>query len=136
MPKAHSPVRLEQDLMNAAAIASVLHHRSATEQVEYWADIGRKVSNVISPEGLLAVQAGLSRISLEDTPTVTPNPDDVFASLAIKISTGETTKEIQSQSLRYQASTSHPGLLEQISPNGSTLVGEFKDGAFKETIFA
>lgn len=75
-----------------------------------------------------------SSIILEGTPTVTPNPDDVFTSLAIEVSAGTSTKEIQNGSVRYQASTSHPGLLEQISPDGTALVGEFKDGAFNETI--
>jgi hypothetical protein len=136
MGKASSPVRLDKDLMKAATLSSALQHRSAVEQVEYWADLGRKVSSMINPEALISVQAGLSRITLEETPTITPDPDDVFASLAISIELGSITKSIVNNSVRYQKSNSHPGLLEEVSPDGNIVVGEFKDGDFKQVIFA
>lgn len=136
MGKASSPVRLDKDLMKAATLSSALQHRSAVEQVEYWADLGRKVSSMINPKDLISVQAGLSRITLEEIPTITPDPDDVFASLAISIELGNATKSIVSNTVRYQKSNSHPSLLEEVSPDGNIVVGEFKDGDFKQVIFA
>ena len=60
MVKATSPVRLKSSLMNAATVAGIPLQRTAAEQIEYWADIGRKVARNVAPEILLAVQAGLA----------------------------------------------------------------------------
>jgi hypothetical protein len=38
------PVRLQENLMQAAKLTGERFHRSTAEQIEYWADIGRKVS--------------------------------------------------------------------------------------------
>ncbi len=56
MIKATSSVRLESSLINAATIAGIPLKRSAAEQIEYWAEIGRKVVKAVDPEVLLAVQ--------------------------------------------------------------------------------
>ena len=72
MAKAASPVRLEKELMEAAARSGERLHRSAAEQVEYWADIGRTVDASVSPDSLLEVAAGLAR--LHDLGGLVPNP--------------------------------------------------------------
>ncbi|MBL4796675.1 MAG: hypothetical protein JKY50_04635 [Oleispira sp.] len=130
MAKAASPVRLKQDLMEAATLAGSILHRSAAEQVEYWADLGRKVANKLDPETLLAIQSGLTKITVEETAAVTPNPDDVFAALDRDRSSGALSEAISNDSIRYQASATHPGKLEQISPNGNLLIGDFINGEF------
>ena len=61
MPKAASPVRLQQELMQAAALSGGRFHRSTAEQIEYWAEIGRQVANLLDPDTLLAIAAGLAR---------------------------------------------------------------------------
>ncbi len=130
MAKAASPVRLEQDLMEAATLAGSMLHRSAAEQVEYWADLGRKVANKLDPETLLSIQSGLTKITIEETTNVTPSPDDVFMALDLNRASGALTEAIASQSVRYQASQTHTGKLEQVSPNGNVVVGEFINGEF------
>ena len=130
MAKAASPVRLEQSLMEAATVSGSLLHRSAAEQVEYWADIGRKVSNVITPDTLLAIKSGLLRIRVEEVEPIRLNPDDVFANLDRDRSSGALSEAIQSNTIRYQASKTHPGMLEQIHPDGTSIIGQFKNGQF------
>lgn len=132
MPKAASPVRLERTLMDAAAVEGSLLHRSAAEQIEYWADIGRKISGVITPSDLLAISAGLMKISLEETSPVTADPDAVFATLGRERDGGGLARTIAGDKPRYQASHSHPGLLEQVMPDGSTRLGQFRNGEFEE----
>ncbi|MGB3619979.1 hypothetical protein FT643_02670 [Ketobacter sp. MCCC 1A13808] len=131
MAKAASPVRLESNLMNAATEASSAQHRSAAEQIEYWADIGRKVAKIIDPDTLLAINAGLIRIKLEETTPVTASPDDVFATLGSARESGALSDAIASGSIRYQASAAHPGMLEQVHPDGEVLIGQFCDGEFQ-----
>ncbi|MFC6673262.1 TA system antitoxin ParD family protein [Marinobacterium aestuariivivens] len=131
MAKASSPVRLDSGLMEAAALAGSTLHRSAAEQIEYWADLGRKVARVITPETLLEVQAGLAKLAVEKTQPVTIDPDALFATLDQQRRSGALQEAIASGSLRYQASREHTGLLEQVHPDGRVVVGEFKEGRFE-----
>ena len=131
MAKAASPIRLESTLMKAATVASTTLHRSAAEQIEYWADIGRKVAKLIDPETLLAIDAGLVKITLEETPPVTANPDDVFERLQRDRKSGALSEAIAAKSIRYQACANHPGLLEQVHPDGRVLIGQFNNGEFQ-----
>ncbi|WP_439135972.1 TA system antitoxin ParD family protein [Pseudomaricurvus sp.] len=131
MAKAASPVRLESTLMDAAKVAGKALHRSASEQVEYWADIGRKLSKVIDPETLLEINAGLARISVEKVVPISVDPDAVFTALDGARETGALQAAISSNAIQYQASIEHPGLLEQVHPDGTTLVGRFLNGSFE-----
>lgn len=130
MAKAASPVRLEENLMKAATVAGHTLHRSAAEQVEYWADIGRKVADVIDPNKLLAIKAGFSKIKIEDAPPISIDPDAVFAALDLDRESGALAEAMASESVRYQSSLSHPGKLEACYPDGRVEVGEFKGGKF------
>lgn len=132
MAKAPSPVRLERSLMDAAAVEGSLLHRSAAEQIEYWADIGRKVSGVITPADLLAISAGLVKISLEETGPVSADSDAVFAALDRSRTSGDLSRSIAGDKPRYQASRTHPGLLEQVLPDGRVRLGQFYNGEFEE----
>lgn len=130
MAKASSPVRLESNLMSAAALAGSTLHRSAAEQIEYWADLGRKVAKVVDPEVLLSVQAGLATLRVERTAPTPVDPDEVFAALDRERSSGALSEAIAAGTLRYQASASHPGLLEACYPDGRIEVGRFINGQF------
>tara|TARA_B100000676_G_C17902339_1_gene745306 strand:+ start:125 stop:526 length:402 start_codon:yes stop_codon:yes gene_type:complete len=130
MAKASSPVRLESNLMKAASVAGIVMHRSAAEQIEYWADLGRKVAKNIDPESLLAVQAGLAELRIEHTESSPLDPDAVFAALDNARSSGTLTQAVSSDSLRYQASVTKPGYLEACYPDGRVETGRFADGRF------
>ena len=57
MPKAVSPVRLQQELMQRATLTGARHQRSAAEQIEYWAALGQQVAGILDPDKLLDVIA-------------------------------------------------------------------------------
>jgi len=130
MPKAASPVRLQSELMQSAACVGRRHHRSAAEQIEYWAALGRQLARVLDPDALLDVAAGLVRLRLE--PVVAPSiaPEQVFAAVDADRRSQALAQAVTSATLRYQASITHPGYLEQIAPDGSRAVGMFHEGAF------
>jgi len=131
MAKAASPVRLQEELMESARVSGAVQHRSAAEQIEYWADIGRKVSRTIDPDILLAVEAGLARITVENVKSSAVDPESVFAALDSDRESGVLASAIAEQSpIRYQASKSNPGLLEQVGPTGKTGIGQFINGEF------
>ena len=131
MTKASSPIRIQSDLMSNATVLGKLNHRSAAEQTEYWASIGQKVESVLDPETLLQIKAGLLRVKLEQVNAPPVSADWVFGNLDMKRTTGELKEEVSQNKVRYQASSTHPGLLEQIGPKGAVKIGQFENGQFK-----
>lgn len=117
--------------MEAAKATGALSHRSSAEQIEYWADLGQKVSHILNPEVILAVKAGFAALSVEQVKPAEINVDDVFASLKRDRDGGNLSGKISDGNVRFQASKSHPGMLERVSPDGNVEVGEFVDGSFK-----
>lgn len=130
MAKSASPIRLQADLMQAATVAGKRQHRSTAEQIEYWADMGRRVATVLDPDDLLSVASGLAKINIEPVYSQPANPDDVFESLENDRRAGSLSQKINSGTVRYQVSESHPGYLEQINPDGEITTGQFDNGEF------
>ncbi len=130
MAKALSPVRLQADLMEAATTAGELHRRSAAEQVEYWASIGRSVSQLLTPEVLLSVRTGLARLRVEPVGGVALDADAVFDALDADRASGKLADTVTTSALRYQPSSTRPGYLEQHHRDGRVVLGQFRDGSF------
>lgn len=130
MAKSASPVRLQDDLMKAASVTGARMHRSAAEQVEYWASLGRQVARFVDPDTLLEVAAGLARINVQPTISQPVDPDSVFDAVEKDRHSGELSRKVTNASIRYQASNTHPGYLEQINESGDCTVGTFQGGKF------
>jgi hypothetical protein len=131
MPKSVSPVRLQQELMQRATLAGARQHRSAAEQIEYWAALGQQVAGVLDPDKLLDVLTGLATLKVEPIATAAVVPEQAFAALEHQRRSGQLSQSVSGASLRYQASTVRPGLLEEINPNGMRRLGQFRDGRFE-----
>lgn len=130
MAKAASPVRLQADLMAAASTAGGLLHRSAAEQIEHWADLGRRIAGKISPEAILEITAGLATIKVEQVVAQPIDPDAVFAALEVSRESGALASQVTESKVRYQASAIHAGMLERVAANGDVVTGQFKNGVF------
>ncbi|MCP3663454.1 MAG: hypothetical protein GY696_13350 [Gammaproteobacteria bacterium] len=129
MAKATSPMRLQADLVDAASLIGEICHRSTAEQIEYWASIGRCVSNLLDPDVLLSVTAGLARVKVEPVVTHAVDPDALFQALEEERNQGTLADSVTTSTVKYQVSLTHPGLLEQIGPAG-TVIGQFQNGKF------
>ncbi len=130
MAKAISPIRLQNELMESAKVVGALMHRSAAEQIEYWASLGQKVSELVSPQTLLSINAGLVKIAVEPVVDPVVDFDDILDEVQMRSASGELSQTIANGKTKYQACVSHPGLLEQIEPDGTVTVGMFKNGEF------
>ena len=130
MPKAASPIRLQAELMQAAINAGQLQRRSAAEQIEYWAGIGRSLARIIDQHTLLEISAGLVCLKLEPVEPERIVPDEVFSDLEHDRKTDKLAASVTTSSVRYQASTRYPGQLEQLLPDGRVIVGQFHEGVF------
>jgi len=128
--KSASPVRLQNELMLAAKTAGKQLHRSAAEQIEYWASLGRSVSQAVNPDTLLAVSTGLAQLKVVPVEVPEIDPDDVFASLERDREAGSLANSVSNSATRYQASASHLGLLERLCGDGSITLGQFLNGEF------
>ena len=131
MAKSASPVRLQQALMQRAALVGARQHRSAAEQIEYWAALGQQVAGVLDPDKLLDVASGLAAVKVEPITSAAVAPEQVFAALEQQRRSGRLSQSVSGASLRYQASKEKPGLLEEIIPNGRRRLGRFRDGLFE-----
>lgn len=130
MAKSASPIRLQEDLMQAAEQTAKRFHRSTAGQIEYWADLGRSVSSTLDPDVLLSVLSGLTVIKTEPVVSSPIDPDAVFKALEEDRQSGVLPHSVVSDSVCYQASISHAGYLERVSPDGEVTVGQFQNGLF------
>jgi len=130
MTKAASPVRLQDELMQAATLAGTRLHRSAAEQIEYWASLGRQIAQFVDPDTLLEVATGLARLRVEPTMAQPIDPGAVFAAVEADRRSGELSRKVTTAAVRYQASVTHPGYLERIDEHGIRTVGTFHGGVF------
>ena len=130
MAKSASPIRLQEELMRAATLTGERQHRSTAEQIEYWASIGRTAGKILNPDNLLAVVTGIAKVVVEPITANPLDPGDVFAALERDRNNGVLEDSVSSLGVRYQASSAHPGYLEQIESDGSITVGRFSEGTF------
>ena len=77
-PAASVPTRVSADIAAAAAAVGAAEHRSAAEQINYWARVGMEVerSNTFAHRKVLAVAAGEEQFA-------TLNPDERLAAHAL-----------------------------------------------------
>ena len=94
--------------MQSATLAGARQHRSAAEQIEYLASLGRQVAAVLDPDKLLDVLSGLAALKVEPV---------TAAAL---------------ENLRYQASPAQPVWLEQISADDTRRLGRFRNVVFEQ----
>ena len=116
--------------MQSATQAGARHHRSAAEQIEYWAALGRQVCRFVDPDSLLDVQAGLARLQVEPVVAQPVAPEAVFSAVERARQSGELPHLVTKAAIRYQASASQPGALECIAADGSRTTGSFCNGIF------
>lgn len=132
MAKAASPIRLQAELMQVAESTAKRFHRSTAEQIEYWADLGRKVSSSLDPDVLLSIKSGLTVIKTEPVFSDPIDPDRVFQSLEKDRDAGVLSGVVTHSAIRYQASADAPGYLEKIDLCNNVTTGKFKNGQFVE----
>ena len=132
MAKAASPIRLQEELMQAAESTAKRFHRSTAEQIEYWADLGRTVASTLDPDVLLSVASGLTVIKTEPVFGAPVEPDGISQALENDREAGVLSRTVTKSAVRYQASIIHPGYLEKIDRDENITTGQFKNGQFIE----
>jgi len=124
------PIRVSQELFEQATRAGRLHHRSATRQLEYWADLGRGVERHIDPVDVLRVTSGAAKIVVKALASRPVRTAEVLGGLNALREAGALSGAVSGAPIRYAASATHPGYLERVGRDGRAVVGRFVDGEF------
>lgn len=125
-----SPMRIDDNLCQLAAEWGKLEKRSVPKQIEYWAEIGRRVEPFLSQEDRMALLQGYLQIKTVPVESASVNPEEVFQALEINRSAGLLAQKVTAAEYRYGASDTSPGLLERIHRDGTREPGRFLNGRF------
>jgi len=125
-----SPQRLDDKLVNDAAIEAQTQKRSTPKQIEYWADIGRSLENVLSSTDITALKQGLVKLEIKPVSLSAIEPEEILSQIEQEHKRGEMLEVISKATFRYIADPKHSGLLVRIDRNGKRITGEFKNGVF------
>ncbi|MFT7412815.1 MAG: hypothetical protein ACI9J4_001178 [Paraglaciecola sp.] len=132
MAKHTSPMRLNEQLVNEAQTISALLNRSAAEQIEYWSELGKRVSAELTPAQTIQIMTGIGKIVVE-TPKFEPLDVLAFASeIEADSQSGVLYQELleKGQTL-YSPASEGGGLLDAHYPDGTIKRGRFTGGEFK-----
>lgn len=123
-------IRLDQDLVTAAKTEGALNTRSAPEQIQFWARIGKAIQGSLTSNDLLSLIAGTVNVKL--VPKEAPYIDPM--SILDEPNAGAANHRTQVLAMKpgyaYQASSLHPGKLEKVYPDGRIEFGLFENGQF------
>lgn len=126
-----SPMRLDAALIAAAEREAAIQKRSIPKQIEFWAELGKAVENVIGMDDVIAITQGLKKIALEDLMSATADPDDIFDSLEAGRASGLLSGQVTAAPVYFEASLSRPGLLDRVNrASGKRETGRFVNGEF------
>lgn len=125
-----TPLRVNDDLFQAAEAEGALLNRSTAKQVEFWAKLGKRVAHSVTPADILALMQGIAEIHIQIPASQPVNPGEIFAAVDKASSTEKLGQQITRGALYYEASKSRPGLLDQVMPDGTRCAGHFNGGSF------
>ena len=137
-----NPVRLNPELIAAAERAGLVQKRSVPKQIEFWATFlvaftyvfpqDSNFENIIEYSDIFAILQGLKKITIEPVTPVAASPEDVFASLDMRRSSGELAENVTEAEIYYEASKSHAGMLDRVNAmTGERCAGHFSNGEFE-----
>lgn len=120
------PLRLDAGLIREAELAAVIQKRSMPAQIEFWAEIGKRITASLSLNDTLALLHGIATLKVSMPRGQPVDPKEV-AEAAQRASQIPFTAQVPI----YEASPTHPGYLDRILPDGTRETGHFKDGQFQ-----
>jgi hypothetical protein len=83
---------------------------------------------------LLALIQGVAEVTITPPPSKPIEPSDVFNKLDQDRKQGTLSHKVTQATIRYEASKSQSGLLDQIETDGSRQTGSFHNGVFTPSV--
>jgi hypothetical protein len=126
------PLRLDDDLVSAAAQVGSIQKRTTRKQIEFWAELGKAVEPLLDITDVYAIIQGLKRINVEPVTSVPVASNDVFKFLENSRKSEAFLNKVAPTTFYYEASLSRPGLLDRVEKDsGKRQTGQFDNGEFK-----
>ena len=127
-----SPMRLDSALVTAAKREGSIYKRSAPKQIEFWAELGKAVEQVLNYNDIFAVIQGLKKVKLESVESMAVDPADVFNALEDSRKNEQLAQKVTAAAIYFEASRKLPGLLDRVNTvTGERQTGRFHNGEFK-----
>ena len=114
-------VWLQTSLVDAVKTSGTLAHRSISQQIEYWANLGRKTESLLTEAEILQVISGVTEIHKSSVNSMELEVESVY-----KMLEDDRKKEL------CQKSVCRDGYLDQLHSGGHVVIGSFKKGVFIE----
>ncbi len=76
-----TPLRVNDDLFQAAEAEGTLLNHSTAKQIEFWAKLGKQVAHSVTPTDILALMQGIAEVHIQIPASQPVNPEDVFAAV-------------------------------------------------------
>lgn len=127
-----TPLRVNDTLFREAEAEGAFMRRSAAKQVEFWAELGKTLSQSVTNTELLALMQGIAKVRIDLPVTAAIDPQAIFDQVNKSRQAGDLGQAITQNQLYYEASHQNPGLLDEVTPNGKRRTGRFIDGKFVE----
>ncbi len=125
-----TPLRVNDSLFKDAEIEGSFMNRSTAKQVEFWAELGKRVAQSVSPSDMLALMQGIANVRVELPESQPINPEQVFVAVEEASTSYQLGNKVTHGGLYYEASKNRPGLLDRIKPDGARQTGRFENGSF------
>ena len=127
-----TPLRVNDTLFEDAEAEGSLMNRSAAKQVEFWAELGKRVAHSVSPSDMLALMQGIAEVQIEVAVAAPAYviPDKIFSTVDAVSLEGDLGQQITLGNVYFEASLTTPGLLDKVMPDGSHQTGHFTNGLF------
>jgi hypothetical protein len=124
------PVRLRPALYEAAMRQADIEHRSIAKQVDYWAEVGRWVTERTQPHRIYALLAGTAELKIEEKPSVPVSPANVLDDLAAAQDADTFALHIGEHEVIYDVAPGRPELIRRTDNDGTETFGTFVEGEF------
>lgn len=128
-----TPIRLDNALVQEAELQGRTYKRTAPNQIEYWAELGRAVEDLLDPNDLVAIRQGFARLRIEPLASNPLDVAEVTAAVDKLRRSNKSSAQLSGAKFYYEASPNQPGMLDRVDDKNQRETGYFKDGRFVQT---
>lgn len=130
MTEHSSSIRLNANLVSSAAIVAKSANRSCAQQIEFWAELGKKLSGHLTEQEAVKFLSGQTNVVMKVQTTYSFDAK----ALAKTVQNDEALSDdlLNNGHTLYSASPNGSDLLIASFPDGTVKEGHFKNGEFKQ----